>query len=131
MTMQEIKTEIVEKDPQTFAIIGAAMEVHRTLGKGFLEAVYSEALGEEFLERSIPSQKEVTLPIRYKAKVLTCFYRADFICYGEVLVELKALEKIGGVEQAQVINYLKATGLRRAIILNFGAYSLDYKRIVL
>jgi GxxExxY protein len=119
---------MTQKDPRTYAIIGAAMEVHRQLGRGFLEAVYQEALELELELRQIPCQREVELPIFYKKQRLKTFYRADFICYDSVLVELKALAKLSGVEEAQIINYLKATGLETGLLLNFGASSLEYKR---
>ena len=121
----------MERDTETFAIIGAAMEVHRILGHGFLEAVYQEALAEEFTVRGIPFRREVELSVTYKGRQLKTLYRVDFICYGSVLVELKALEKIGGTERAQVLNYLKATGINRAMLLNFGSPSLQHERLVL
>jgi len=117
-------------DPRTHAIIGAAMEVHRHLGHGFLETVYQESLALEFAARDIPFKTEVELPVHYKGQLLPCFYRADFICYGAIIVELKALSNIGGVEQAQVINYLKATGLHLGLLLNFGTSSLQWKRLI-
>jgi GxxExxY protein len=120
----------MERDNETFAIIGAAMEVHRTLGHGFLEAVYQEALAEEFTTRAIPFQREVGLPVVYKGKTLSTAYRADFICYESVIVELKALAKLSGQERAQVINYLKATNINRALLLNFGSPSMEYERLV-
>lgn len=118
------------RDPQTYAIIGAAIEVHRRLGHGLLEAVYQEALELEFKERRVPFQREVEIPIVYRERQLACSYRADFVCYGEVIVELKALRQVTDVERAQVINYLKATDLQRALLLNFGTTSLDHKRFV-
>lgn len=121
---------MTQKDPRTYAIIGAAMEVHRQLGCGFLEAVYQEAFELELELQQIPCQREVELPIFYKKQRLKTFYRADFICYDSVLVELKALAKLGGVEEAQIINYLKATSLATGLLLNFGATSLEYKRFV-
>lgn len=119
-----------KKDPRTYAVIGAAMEVHRELGCGFLEAVYQEALELELAARETPYRREVDLPVFYKGRRLRADYRADFICFDTVIVELKALAKIGGPEQAQVINYLKATGLEVGLLINFGAESLEYKRLV-
>lgn len=119
-----------ERDPQTHAIIGAAMEVHSILGAGFLERVYHEALIRELEERGIPHEAEVELMIDYKGETLLTFFRADLICYGEVVVELKALGSIGGPEEAQLLNYLKATGIERGLLLNFGAPRLEVKRMV-
>ena len=106
------------------------MEVHRQLGHGFLEAVYQEAMSAEFVIRSVPFQREVDLPVFYKSQQLHCGYRADFICYETVLVETKALACLNAIHDAQAINYLKATGLQRSILLNFGAPSLEHKRLV-
>ena len=107
------------------------MEVHRELGHGFLEAVYQDALAREFVARRIPYQAEVEIPVRYKGQQLRCGYRADFIFYETVLVETKALARLTGGDEAQAINYLKATGLQRSLLLNFCAPSLEYKRLVL
>ena len=120
-----------QKDPRTYAIIGAAMEVHRRLGCGFLEAVYQEALSIEFAECSIPFLREVQLPISYRSQLLKTEYRADFICFEAVIVEVKAISRLGGVEEAQVLNYLRATGKEVGLLLNFGAVSLEYKRLAL
>ena len=119
------------RDDETYAIIGAAMEVHRILGHGFLEAVYQEALAEEFVLRKILFQREVELHVLYKGTRLTTAYKADFVCNGSIIVELKALEKLTGRDQSQVINYLKATGLNRALLFNFGSPSLQHERLVL
>jgi GxxExxY protein len=124
------QTDADARDPQTRAIIGAAMEVHRQLGPGFLEAVYQEALAIEFADRGIPFQREQELPINYKGRRLSCKYRADFVCYGDIIVELKALPLLTGFEEAQVIDYLKATKLKRGLLFNFGRPSLEFKRLV-
>ncbi len=118
------------RDPQTYAIIGAAIEVHRLLGPGFLEIIYQEALAIELGLRSIPFVRETPLPATYKDRRLQCSYRADFVCYSEILVESKALDRLTGIDDAQVINYLKSTGLKRALLFNFGQSSLDFNRIV-
>ena len=118
-------------DPQTYKIIGAAMAVHRELGCGFLEAVSREALTIELQERHIPFVREARLPVHYRGRLLPLFYTVDFICYDEVLVELKALRAIGPVEEAQLINYLRVARRSRGLVLNFGAASLQHKRIVL
>src|SRR5699024_4911874 len=95
------------QDKETYAIIGAAMEVHRVLGCGFLEAVYQEALAMELANRNIPFVSEQVLNIEYKGQSLSNLYRVDFICFDRVIVEIKALSELSGNEQAQVINYLK------------------------
>ncbi len=118
------------RDPQTYAIIGAAIEVHKQLGHGFLEAVYQEAAAIEFAQRAIPFEKEVSLPIKYKGALLSTHYRADFVCYSEIIVEFKAISVLSNTEEAQVLHYLKATGFRRGLLINFGAPSLQYKRLV-
>jgi GxxExxY protein len=106
------------------------MEVHKQLGHGFLEAVYQDAAVIEFRLRQIPFEKEVSLPIQYKGIRLPTHYRADFICFSDIIVELKALNTLSSTEEAQVLHYLKATGLPRALLINFGAPSLQYKRLV-
>ena len=126
-----MKPDTPMRDTQTHAIIGAAMAVHGELGHGFLEAVYQEALGLEFAARGIEFQREVALPVHYRDAVLACSYRADFLCYGDVVVELKAIDKLTAGDYAQVINYLKAARRHKALLLNFGAPSLEYKRLVL
>jgi GxxExxY protein len=118
------------RDPRTYSVIGAAMEVHRVLGCGFLEAVYQEALEIELEARGVPFRRQVELPVRYKGRLLNKIYVADLITHETVIVELKALARFSGTEEAQVINYLKATGLETGLLLNFGARSLEYKRFI-
>jgi len=118
-----------EKDPQTHAVIGAAMEVHRQLGPGFLEAVYQEALAFELESRGIPFRREVDLSISYKGERLKCQYRADFICFDRIIVELKAIQQFSGIEKAQVLNYLRATNMELGLLINFGRFSLDFLRL--
>ena len=123
-------TEILLKD-EVYAIVGAAIEVHRELGPGFLEAVYEEALEIELRKRGIPFESQKTLPIFYKGEKLAKEYVADLICFGQIIVELKAIEKLSGKDEAQALNYLKATGLRVCLLLNFGSHGkLEWKRLV-
>ncbi len=119
-----------KRDERTYAIIGAAMEVHHHLGCGFREPVYQEALTIELGLRQITAHREVELPIIYKGQVLHTTYRTDFVCYDEVIVEIKALGKLSGTEEAQILNYLKASSLETGLLLNFGTASLEYKRFI-
>ncbi len=120
--------DLTENDPRTYAVIGAAMEVHRLLGCGFFEPVYQEALAIEFTRREIPFQREIKFPVFYKEVRLESAYKPDFICFDGVVVELKALARVGGTEEAQVINYLKTCGHEIGLLLNFGTLSLEYRR---
>ena len=129
--MKDLIKNLTENDPRTFAIIGAAMEVHTFLGCGFLEPVYQAALMMEFTKREIPFIREVKLPVFYKEVELDTPYKVDFICFDKIVVELKALGRLGGTEAAQVINYLKASSNEIGLLLNFGARSLEYKRFIL
>ena len=122
---------VEQRDPQTYAIIGAAMEVHNELGAGFLESVYHEALAFELAQAGIPFRRECALPVVYKGQALPCFYKADLICYDSVLVELKALTRLSPADDAQVLNYMKAAELNKALLFNFGATKLEYRRFVL
>ena len=118
------------RDERTYRIIGAAMEVHKELGCGFLEAVYQEALQREFVHERIPFQSLPSIQIKYRGQLLNKSYQPDFICYDEVIVEIKAISNLTGLEEAQIINYLKATGFKVGLLLNFGSKSLEYKRLV-
>ncbi len=122
--------ELLYKE-EVFKIVGAAMEVYNELGPGFLEAVYQEALEIEFLRQGIPFVSQKTLPIKYKEQLLQKSYVADFLVYEKIVVELKALDRLTGTEEAQVLNYLKATGQRVGVLLNFGTpKKLEWKRYV-
>ncbi|MBW1975510.1 MAG: GxxExxY protein [Deltaproteobacteria bacterium] len=118
------------KDERTYKIIGAAIEVHRELGCGFLEAVYQEALGREFSSQRIPFKPQPVVQIFYKGSSLDKTYQPDFVCYDEVIVEIKALSELSGIEEAQLINYLKATDLNIGLLINFGTKSLEHKRFI-
>ena len=116
---------------ECFKIIGAAMKVHRTLGAGFLEAVYQEALELEFQQLGIPYEREKELIITYNGLELQQTYRADFVCYGKIIVELKAVTGLDNVHRAQTINYLKATNFKLGLLINFGDFEeLIWERIV-
>jgi GxxExxY protein len=107
------------------------MEVHRRVGRGFLEAVYQDALAVEFAANNIPFRREAELPVLYKGHRLPTGYRADFICFETLVVEIKALDRLTTNEEAQVLNYLKATGHEIGLLLNFGGPSLQYRRLIL
>jgi len=115
----------------TGKILGAAMEVHRTLGCGFLEAVYQEALELELELQGVPFVAKQELTVTYKGRTLKQKYKPDILVDNKVLVEIKALARLTSTEEAQVINYLKATGCKVALLINFGAKSLEWKRLVL
>lgn len=114
----------------TYEIIGAAMEVHRELGPGFLEAVYHEAFGIEMTRRNIAHTDEPEIQIQYKDVSLKKKYNPDFLVADEILVEIKALSNLTSIEEAQIINYLKAAGKRVGLLLNFGTASLEFRRFI-
>jgi len=120
-----------DHDPHTYAVIGAAMDVHRILGPGFLEPVYQDALELELLDRGIPHVREAPLRISYKDRQLRSVYRTDFLCYERVVVELKAIRALTVREDAQILHYLRATGLHVGLVINFAEPSLKYQRFVL
>lgn len=117
---------------EAFQIIGAAIEVHRELGCGFLEAVYQEALELELTSKFVPFVAQKSIKISYKGTPLVKEYVADLICFDNIIVELKALQRLSGNEEAQLINYLKATGMKLGLLVNFGTSGkLEWKRLVL
>ena len=116
---------------ESYAIQGAIFEVYREMGCGFLEAVYQECLEEEFKLQNIPFVAQRDLLIQYKGKLLRQIYKPDFICFDQIIVEIKAVSKLTDEHRAQVHNYLKATGLRLGLLVNFGHHpKLEYERIV-
>lgn len=112
------------------SIIGAAMEVHRTLGCGFLEKVYQEALEIELKSRCIPTEREKLINIKYKGITLAQPYKADFVCYDDIIIELKAVSKLDDVHRAQIVNYLKASGYQVGYLFNFGETRLKFERFI-
>lgn len=110
-----------ESDPVTSAVIGAAIEVHKALGPGLLESAYGACLAAELRERGIEFQQEVPLPVRFKGHTLEVGYRLDFVVEGQVIVELKAVERIMPVHEAQLLTYLKLSSIRTGLLLNFNA----------
>ena len=118
-------------EEETEKIIGAAIAVQRELGTGFLEPVYQEALAIEFKLRGIPYEREKELSINYKGFILDKTYRADFVCYDKILLELKAVDKLTSEHTAQVLNYLNATKFKLGLLVNFGECPIKPKRLIL
>ena len=121
---------MIEKDELTGKIINACMEVHNELGNGFLEPVYQEALEEEFKIQGIPYVREKLLPIMYKGKQLKKEYYADFVCYDDIIVELKAVSVLSKPHKAQVLNYINAANKEIGLLINFGETKLKWERII-
>lgn len=122
--------ELLFKD-EVYSIVGAMFEVYKTLGTGYLEPVYQEALAIEFLKREIPLEREMRLSISYKDVKLEKWYAPDFVCFGKIILELKVISKLTSIEVAQILNYLKITKMRLRLLANFGATpQLDWKRYV-
>ncbi|MCC8358466.1 GxxExxY protein [Salinimicrobium sediminilitoris] len=115
---------------ESYKIIGACMKVHRALGPGFLEAVYEEALEKEFANSHIPCQKQVKLNVFYEDEKLTRYYVADFICFEEIILEIKSVKHIPVAFYSQLNNYLTATKKELGILINFGTPSLTYMRVI-
>ena len=123
-------TELILKE-EVYAIVGVAMDVHTTLGSGFLEPVYQEAMEIESTSRGLPFVSQKVLQIRYKDHVLKKEYIADLIYFDQIIVELKALDHLSGREESQLLNYLKATGMKVGVLINFGSHpKLEWKRLV-
>jgi GxxExxY protein len=118
-------------EQKSYKIFGACIEVHKELGSGFLEGIYQEALEMEFENLGIPFEREKELLIYYKNRKLQKRYKSDFICYDQILIELKALNYLTSEHESQIINYLKVTNLKIGFLFNFGEKSLKYKRFVL
>lgn len=116
---------------EVYEIIGAAIEVHREMGAGFLETVYEECMEIESKERKIPFETQVKLNVNYKGIPINKKYIADYIGFGKIIVEFKCIPKLAKVEEAQILNYLKATGLKVGLLINFGSKGkLEWKRFV-
>ncbi|WP_222983523.1 GxxExxY protein [Flagellimonas meishanensis] len=123
-------SQIIFKN-ESYFVIGLCMDIHNELGKGFSEAVYSEALEIELKENGVPYQKEVKFEIVYKEKTLKHHYYADFLVDNKIILELKAVEKLNSSHVKQTLNYLAASKIQLGIIINFGEDSLSYKRVLL
>lgn len=121
-------TEIIYKE-ESYKIIGACFEVHKILGHGFKESVYKDALEVEFKKIGVPFQREKSYNIFYKEK-LKHFFVADFIVYDTIILEIKIGQYIGDPYLKQTLNYLKASGLKLGIVINFGTSSLEYQRVL-
>lgn len=121
--------DIVYKE-ESYRIVGACMKVHSSMGAGFLEAVYQEALKEEFKKQEIPFEEQKKLSLFYESLRLKKFYRADFYCFDKIIVELKAVDYLNNNMRNQLTNYLKATKTKLGILVNFGKRSLEYHRIL-
>jgi GxxExxY protein len=122
--------EIIHKD-EAYKIIGACFEVYKQKGVGFTEPMYQECLQLELSLQDIPYVAQPQLQLDYKGTLLEQFFKPDFICYGKIIVEIKALEKLADVHRAQTLNYLNATGFDLALLVNFGHFPrLEYERIV-
>ena len=130
LRQESVDTSLLYKD-ESYLIIGACFEVYNDKGSGFLEAVYQECLRLEFTHQAIPFQEKARLELEYKGEKLKQTYEPDYVCYEKIIVELKAVKEISNEHRAQVFNYLKATGIRLGVIVNFGAHpKLRYERII-
>lgn len=121
--------ETLRYDQECYNIVGAAMKVHRTLGCGFAEYVYQDAMEVELSKRGIPYTREKRLKVCYEGIELAHEYIADFICYDNIVLEMKAVSELLPIHEAQVHNYLKIAGSDFGLLINFGQTSLEYERI--
>lgn len=127
----ELQEKILFRD-ECYAIQGAVFEVYREMGCGFLEAVYQECLEREFIRSGIPFVAQSELRLFYKGETLLQSYKPDLICYGKIIVELKAVKEITTEHKAQIFNYLKGSGLKLGLLVNFGHYpKVEIERIIL
>lgn len=116
---------------ESFDIVGAAMQVHRALGPGFSEPIYQESLKIELDFRNIPNEPQKRMSILDRSQELETYFKPDFVCYDKIIVEIKALKKISGLEFSQTLNYLRVSGFRLGLLINFGSSGkLEWKRIV-
>lgn len=117
---------------ESYKIVGACFDVYKNLGCGFLEAVYQECLEIEFTKRKIPFESQREIQLNYKGVILKQTFRADFICFGKIILEIKAVSNLSSEHEAQILNYLNATGLNLGLLINFGHYpKIEYKRFLL
>ena len=128
--MRAIEDDLIYRD-ECYQIVGCCMEVHKLLGCGFKEAVYQEALVMEFVDNALDFEREKRLKIAYKEVFLRKEFFPDFVCFGKIVLELKAVRELTDIHQAQLFNYLKASKLRLGLLVNFGTTSLQFKRFIL
>jgi len=128
--MRIVEDNLIYKE-ECYQIVGCCMEVHKSLGYGFKEAVYQETLEREFIDSALIFEREKSLKIQYKGIYLNKVYSPDFVCFGKIVLELKAVSELSEIHLAQIFNYLKASNLRLGILVNFGDISLQFKRFVL
>lgn len=120
--MNRQKQEKILFSDECYNIQGAIFDVYKEMGCGFLEAVYQECLEKEFAKRAVPFLSQVELQLNYKEEPLKQTYKPDFICYEKIIIEIKAVKELGAVHKAQLLNYLKVTGLELGLLVNFGSY---------
>ncbi len=127
---QRKDSDLLFKD-EVYKIVGAAIEVHKELGNGFLESVYEEAMKIVSNERNIPFETQVRIPVYFKGNKLEKEFIADYIGFDKIIIEFKCIPKLGKIEVAQIINYLKATGIQVGILINFGSKGkLEWRRFI-